>query len=119
MDLVPGDTAQRVRSGAGLGKVRKPAKPLTEQRCRAVSFDGRTIGEKVFGHDHVSLLSETGSCHAGKREKIMLRRAEGFRSPDPVLRNAPAPADRSVNAGGGQDIMLRRIVRRHWLVRAS
>ena len=49
----------------------------------------------------------------------MLRRAEGFRSPDPVLRNAPAPADRSVNAGGGQDIMLRRIVRRHWLVRAS
>ena len=85
MDLVPGDTAQRVRSGAGLGKVRKPAKPLTEQRCRAVSPDGRTIGEKVFEHDHVSLLLETGSCHAGKREKSC---CAGRRDSGPRIRSS-------------------------------
>ena len=59
MDLMTGDCAKRVPPSTGLGTKLKSAKPLLEERCRAVSLDGGTIGEKVFEHDRVSLLLES------------------------------------------------------------
>ena len=66
MELATGDIAKRFWPGPCPGAMFKPAKPLIEERCSAVSLDGRAIGEKVFEHDRVSLfVRKTGSCHAG------------------------------------------------------
>ena len=66
MDLATGDVAKRPWPRTCRGTMLKPAKPLIEKRCSAVSPDGGAIGEKFFEHDRVSLFVwKTGSCHPG------------------------------------------------------